>query len=523
MTKSNDKLATLKSTDRHRAALLLLILAVGAALTWRTAQVTEERMRAEMLVEARIAAQAVNVERVLSLSGSEEDLRAPDYVRLKEQLARMRHASPRCRFLYLMGRRADGVVFFFVDSLPPDSEDYAPPGLVYEEVSDSYLQAFDTGQEAVVGPVTDRWGTLVTALVPLTDPQTEELVAVLGMDVEASGWNRETIRQCLVPFAGTLVLVILILILAIAAQRQQIRARRESEERWRSLTETSPDHILTLDADLNIQFANFASPGLTVEELIGTPLYTYVEEERQAEIKAILEGVLRTGDDASYETIYHRPDGTVINYESRVTPRRLPGSDEIVGLTLSARDITARKRAEEALRTSKEIQDAILSTTDVLLAYLDSEFNFIAVNQAYADAGRRRREDFVGKNHFDLYPHAENEGIFRKAVETGETQVFSAKPFEHPDQPERGTTWWDWSLIPLKDESGSVRALVFSLLDVTERVQAKEALRESEERFRLAFENANIGMCLVDLDGRLTRVNSQMCEIFGYSQKELEV
>ncbi len=48
------------------------------------------------------------------------------------------------------------------------------------------------------------------------------------------------------------------------------------------------------------------------------------------------------------------------------------------------------------------------------------------------------------------------------------------------------------------------------------------ALRESEERFRLSFENANVGMCLVDLDGRLTKVNSQMSEIFGYSQEELE-
>ncbi|MGB6279373.1 MAG: PAS domain S-box protein [Syntrophobacteria bacterium] len=48
------------------------------------------------------------------------------------------------------------------------------------------------------------------------------------------------------------------------------------------------------------------------------------------------------------------------------------------------------------------------------------------------------------------------------------------------------------------------------------------ALRESEERFRLSFEYANVGMCLVDLDGRLTKVNSQMSEIFGYSQEELE-
>jgi len=145
--------------------------------------------------------------------------------------------------------------------------------------------------------------------------------------------------------------------LDITERKQAEAALRESEARWRSLTETSPDHILTLDTELNIQFANFAPPGLTieeligaplythVEELIGTPLYTHVEEERQTEIKAILEGVLKTGTPARYETEYLTPDGNTIYYESRVVPR-LFGSDKVVGLTLSARDITERKQIE---------------------------------------------------------------------------------------------------------------------------------------------------------------------------------
>ncbi|MEE9530576.1 MAG: PAS domain S-box protein [Syntrophobacteria bacterium] len=56
----------------------------------------------------------------------------------------------------------------------------------------------------------------------------------------------------------------------------------------------------------------------------------------------------------------------------------------------------------------------------------------------------------------------------------------------------------------------------------TVRRRAEGKLRESEERFRLSFENANIGMCLVGLDGRLTMVNSQMSEMFGYGRGELE-
>ncbi len=77
-----------------------------------------------------------------------------------------------------------------MDSLPKDSKDYAPPGLVYEEIPDSYLHTFNTGREAVTEPITDRWGTLITALIPLKDPQTEKLVAVLGMDINANDWTK---------------------------------------------------------------------------------------------------------------------------------------------------------------------------------------------------------------------------------------------------------------------------------------------------------------------------------------------
>ena len=58
--------------------------------------------------------------------------------------------------------------------------------------------------------------------------------------------------------------------------------------------------------------------------------------------------------------------------------------------------------------------------------------------------------------------------------------------------------------------------------DITERKHLELRLRQSEERFRLAFENAHSAMCLVDLQGRLMQVNDRMSAIFGYRRQELE-
>ena len=159
----------------------------------------------------------------------------------------------------------------------------------------------------------------------------------------------------------------------------------------------------------------------------------------------------------------------------------IPVRDEqnhVHGVFVVNQDITERIRFEQALIISNELIERAFNSVDILMAYMDRNFNFIRVNQAYAKTDQRPPEAFVGQNHFDLFPNPENQAIFESVVNTGQPFSIREKPFAFPDHPEYGITYWDWTLQPVKNAAGEVEGLVLSLLDVTESVKAKEKLRE---------------------------------------------
>ncbi|MGC4118122.1 MAG: PAS domain-containing protein [Myxococcales bacterium] len=160
---------------------------------------------------------------------------------------------------------------------------------------------------------------------------------------------------------------------------------------------------------------------------------------------------------------------------------------------------------------SRPVQEAmferILDHTHVMAVLLDPGFDFVWVNRAYADSCQHPPDFFIGKNHFALYPNAENEAIFRKVRDTGEPFFVEARPFTFPDQPERGVTHWDWSLIPTRDERGAVTGLVFTLVEVTRRVRAEEQLRQSESDLRAIIEFGQDVFIRFDLDLRFRYVS----------------
>lgn len=176
---------------------------------------------------------------------------------------------------------------------------------------------------------------------------------------------------------------------------------------------------------------------------------------------------------------------------------------------------------QAALLRERMLLESVTAATDVMLVYLDPDFNFVWVNRVYADTCNMAPEQMIGKNHFVLYPHVENELIFRTVRDTGKAVFYKDKPFEFPDQPERGVTYWDWSLAPDKNEDGQVVGLVFSLRETTPFVHVQQDARENEQKLKLFIERVPTGIAMLDRQMRYLAVSRRYLDDYRITDTDI--
>lgn len=189
--------------------------------------------------------------------------------------------------------------------------------------------------------------------------------------------------------------------------------------------------------------------------------------------------------------------------------------------------IAAREKAKLDRIAGEELLERIFNNTHTMMAYLDTSFNFIRVNQSYLEADNKTAEQLIGFNHFDLYPNEENEAIFRQVLQTGKPYFAQAKPFEYANNPDKGVTHWNWSLQPI-DEGEQIIGLLLVLVDVTEQINAQEALIQNEEALRSSKElnetiiaGSPVGISIYDPDGHCIAANKAMADIIGATTEQV--
>ncbi len=319
----------------------------------------------------------------------------------------------------------------------------------------------------------------------------------------------------------------------ITEHKRVKEALKAERKRLHDVLEAVPIMVCLLTPDYHVAFANLAFRD-KFGESHGRRCYEYFFGKKEPCDFCETYGVLKTGKPHHWQVT--TPDGaSVIDvYDFPFTD--VDGSPMILEIDI---DITERKRLEEKLnKYTKHLETLVKKRTEELskayrefeaffnrsitpLVFLDRDFNFIRVNDAYAIACQRDISDFTGHNHFELYPHKENETIFREVVETKIPYQAIAKPFSFPDHPEWGITYWDWTPTPILGENGEVDFLVFALKDVTERKKAEDELRRNEEKYRSLIEQAPDGIVILDKWLNIVDVNPTVCQISGFSREEL--
>ncbi|MEP7218841.1 MAG: PAS domain S-box protein, partial [Bacteroidota bacterium] len=323
----------------------------------------------------------------------------------------------------------------------------------------------------------------------------------------------------------------------ITDRRRIEQALRESEDRYRDLFENANDLIQSTSIDGIFLYVNRAwreALGYTEEEVAGMKLLDIVHPLHRDSYTEIRRRVIDGEKVDRFETRFRTRGGEEIVVEGSMN---CSYSDGMAVSTRSIlRDITERKRTEAALHATMTLQRAILEGADYMIISTLPDGTIQLFNPAAARQLEYSADELVGKSSpailHDLTEVVERASELTK--ELGETiepgfEAFVAKARRgDPDANEWTYIAKDGRRFPvllsvtrLTDVDGSVTGFLGIAQDITDRKRFESALRDSEERFRRAFDDAPIGMALVSTEGRWIRVNHVICDILGYTEEEL--
>ena len=260
--------------------------------------------------------------------------------------------------------------------------------------------------------------------------------------------------------------------------------------------------------------------GYRRDEVVGRMRFPdLLDEDGKARFKANFALFLTQGHLYDVEYDLRSKDGRLIPVVLSATSVR-GGGGEVLMSRVIVYNLADIKEAEREAHRHARLAEAFFEHSVACLVILDRDYNFLRVNGAYARACRREIDDYKGKNHFEMYP-SDTKQIFDEVVGTKRPFEVFTRAFVFADQPERGVTYWDWTLVPILDQSGEVELLVFALNEVTDRKRAEEALRESEAKYRTLFDRCPDGIVLIDPETtRPIEFNASAHESLGYSRDE---
>ncbi len=221
--------------------------------------------------------------------------------------------------------------------------------------------------------------------------------------------------------------------------------------------------------------------------------------ERQFRIRRANDGAIR---------MIHAEELTVTDADGE--PLRVVGVN---------RDITDQEMAAAKLAASEKLLSQFIKHAPAAIAMLDTELRYVQASDRWIKDYHLEGQEIIGHSHYEIFPDIPQRWKeIHQRVLRGAVEQCDEEPFPRADG---RLEWLQWEARPWRKVDGEIGGLVFYTQVITTRKESEERLRESEERFRGAFQNSAIGMAMVSLEGRWLRVNRAICEIVGRSEEEL--
>lgn len=311
------------------------------------------------------------------------------------------------------------------------------------------------------------------------------------------------------------VLVSLIPAIVIQERDHSLAELRESEERFKNLAAAAFEGICISERgrilDVNNQFlAMFGYQKR--DEIIGQQIVDLVAPDWRA---TVVEAI-QTGRETIYGHQLLRKDGSVFFAEAQA--KMIHIGHRTLRMT-ALRDVTERKRAEQALRESEEKFSKAFRTSPDVMSITDFETGcYLEVNDAHENIFGFKREEVVGRSPIELGIF-ENPAAREKMLEKLKEQN-SLRNVEIEARTRDGKKLTLLHSAELIEIGGRLCVLRVSQ-DITDQKKAEQALRTSEALFRSYFELAVVGCAISSLEKGIITVNDQFCQMLGYSRQEL--
>ncbi|HVN72521.1 MAG TPA: PAS domain S-box protein [Desulfomonilia bacterium] len=297
----------------------------------------------------------------------------------------------------------------------------------------------------------------------------------------------------------------------------------ESEERYRGILENMEEAYYEVDLKGNFSFFNPTPTqrlGYDYDELMGLNFRQYMDEENAKKVFDAYHQVYLTGEPlSSIDWELKSKQGQKIYVEASVSLRRDAGGAPI-GFRGVVRDITTKKRAEEALRISEEKYRTILESMDEAYFEADLEGGFTFFNDSLCNVLGYSREELTSMN-YKVYSTPEAAGkasqIFNEILKTGTPNTMMDYEIIRKDGAKRVI---EASISLIREQSGEAIGFRGVGRDVTERIHAEHALKESEKRYRLLAENLRDVIWVLDTELHYVYVSPSVMQLRGYTPEE---